>query len=134
MKALRVFAVSIIALAIMAACSDVPESVDEAISSLPEEEDVTAAAENIQTQVDTLTEEIENSAAADDLRDGWTEVQSEIESAVASITNGDQIDTEAIEAEFDEFQADVQAARDDVSDELVAAWNSLREQFEQLTS
>jgi hypothetical protein len=134
MKALRVFAVSIIALASVVACSDVPDSVDEAISSLPEEGDVTAAVENIQTQIDTVGEEIENSEAAEDLRDGWADVQSEIESAVESIAAGEQIDTEAIQTELDEFQADVEAARDDVSDELVAAWESLRDQFEQLTN
>lgn len=133
MKALRVFAISIIALAGVVACSDVPDSVDEVVSSLPEEEDVTAAVESIQTEIDTITEEIESSDAAEDLRNGWADVQSEIESAVASIAAGEQIDTEAIEAELDLFQADVEAVGDDVSDELIAAWDSLRDQFEQLT-
>lgn len=133
-KPLRLLLIALIGALAIAACSDTPDSVDDAVTSLPGEEDMAEAAADIQAEIEAVSTEIENSEAADDLRAAWSDIQVEINSAVDSVTSNETVDTEAIQAELDEFQAEVEAAGDEVSDELVAAWNELRSTFEELIS
>lgn len=134
MRTIRVLTMALVATFAVAACSDTPDSVEDAVSSLPDTEDVTAVAEDVQTELNELGTAIENSEAAEDLQAGWTNVRTEITSAISSFTSGESIDTAAIEAQFDEFQTELEAMGDDVGDEVMAAWSELRAAFQQLTS
>lgn len=134
MRTIRVLTMALVATFAVAACSDTPDSVEDAVSSLPDTEDVTAVAEDVQTELNELGTAIENSEAAEDLQAGWTNVRTEITSAISSFTSGESIDTAAIEAQFDEFQTELEAMGDDVGDEVMSAWSELRAAFQQLTS
>lgn len=134
MRTIRVLIVALIGALALAACSDPPDTVDEAVSSLPSEEEVTDALANLQSEIDAVATEIENSDAADELREAWSNVEAELTEAANSIASNETIDTEAVRAELEEFQTEVEAAGDDVSDELAAAWDELRSTFEQLMS
>lgn len=134
MRTVRLLIVALIGSIAVAACSDTPESIDDAVSSLPGEEDVAELGADIQAEIDAVSTAIENSEAADELRDGWSDMQAELNEAMNAIASNEAVDTDAIRAELDEFQAQVEAASDDVSDELVSAWNELRAKFEQLIS
>lgn len=134
MRTVRILIVALIGSIAVAACSDTPESIDDAVSSLPGEDDVAELGADIQAEIDAVSTAIENSEAADELRDGWSDMQAELDEAMNAIASNEAVDTDAIRAELDEFQAQVEAASDDVSDELVSAWNELRAKFEQLIS
>lgn len=132
MRTVRLFLVALIGAFAMAACADTPDTVEDAVSSLPGEEDVAEVGADIQAEIEAVATEIENSEAADDLTAAWSDMQAEINAAVDSITSNEAVDTEAIQAELDEFQAEVEAAGDAVSDDLVVAWNELRSTVEDL--
>ena len=138
MRTVRVLLVALVAALALAACSDTPDSVEDAVSSLPSGEDVvedvTEVAEDVQTQLNELGTAIENSEAAEDLQAAWSDVRTEITSAISSFTSGENIDTEAIQAQFDEFQTELEAMGDDVGDDVMSAWSELRAAFEQLTT
>lgn len=134
MRTVRILIVALIGSIAVAACSDTPDSIDDAVSSLPGEEDVAELGADIQAEIDAVSTAIENSEAADELRDAWSDMQAELEEAMNAIASNEAVDTDAIRAELDEFQAQVEAASDDVSDELVSAWNELRAKVEQLIS
>jgi len=129
---------ALVAALALAACSDAPENVQDAVSSLPSSEEVTEnvteVAQDVQTQLNELGTAIENSEAAEDLQTAWSDVRTEVTSAISSFSSGESIDTAAIETQFDEFQTELEAMGDDVGDEVMSAWNELRAAFEQLTS
>lgn len=134
MRKIRIFVLALVAALAVGACSDTPDSIEDAVSSLPDAEDVTDVAEDVQTELNELGEAIESSEAADDLQTAWGEVRTEITSAISSFTSGETIDTEAVQAQLDEFQSELEAMGDDVGDDLMSAWNELRSSFEQMTS
>lgn len=138
MRTVRVLIMALMAALSVAACSDAPENVEDAVSSLPSSEEVTEnvteVAEDVQTQLNELGTAIENSEAAEDLQTAWSDVRTEVTSAISSFSAGESIDTAAIETQFDAFQTELEAMGDDVGDEVMAAWNELRSAFEQLTS
>jgi hypothetical protein len=45
-----------------------------------------------------------------------------------------EIDTTALQSELDEFESELTAAGDEVGDDLMSAWSSLRAKFEDLIS
>ncbi|HXV71681.1 MAG TPA: hypothetical protein VEB69_09795 [Acidimicrobiia bacterium] len=138
MRTVRVLIMALMAALAVAACSDAPENVEDAVSSLPSSEEVTEnvteVAQDVQTQLNELGTAIENSEAAEDLQTAWSDVRTEVTSAISSFSAGESIDTAAIETQFDEFQTELEAMGDDVGDEVMTAWNELRSAFEQLTS
>lgn len=138
MRTVRVLIMALMATLAVAACSDAPENVEDAVSSLPSSEEVTEnvteVAQDVQTQLNELGTAIENSEAAEDLQTAWSDVRTEVTSAISSFSAGESIDTAAIETQFDEFQTELEAMGDDVGDEVMTAWNELRSAFEQLTS
>lgn len=138
MRTVRVLIMALMATLAVAACSDAPENVEDAVSSLPSSEEVTEnvteVAQDVQTQLNELGTAIENSEAAEDLQTAWSDVRTEVTSAISSFSAGESIDTAAIETQFDAFQTELEAMGDDVGDEVMAAWNELRSAFEQLTS
>jgi len=134
MRKTRLIVLALAAALAVGACSDTPDSVEDAVSSLPDSEDVTAVAAEVQTELNELTTAIENSEVAGDLQVAWSEVRTEITSAISSATAGDSLDTESIEAELDEFQSELEAMGDEVGDEVMSAWTELRAAFDQLTS
>lgn len=132
MRRVRILIVTLVGALAIAACSDTPDTLDEAVSSLPGEDDVAELTTEIEAEVQELSTEIENSEAADQLRDAWTEVRAEVTEAVGALTTGSAVDTEAVRAELDEFQAEIEAAGEEVGPDLTAAWNELRSKVEQL--
>ncbi|HEX6222443.1 MAG TPA: hypothetical protein VF115_15235 [Acidimicrobiia bacterium] len=134
MRIARLILVAVVAALALAACSDTPDSVEDAVSSLPESEDVADMAADVQTELNELATEIENSDVADDLQTAWSEVRTEITSAISSVTSGETLDTESIQTELDEFQTELEAMGDDVGDNVMSAWTELRSSFEQLMS
>lgn len=132
MRRVRILILALVGALAIAACSDTPDTVDDAVSSLPSEDDVVELTTEIQTEVEELTTEIENSEAGDQLLDAWTEVRAEVTEAVSAMTTGSEVDTDAVRAELDEFQAEVEAAGEEVGPELTTAWNELRSKVEAL--
>lgn len=134
MRTLRILAMSMIGLLAIAACSDTPDSVQDAVTSLPDSSEVAAVAAEVQTEMADLTATIQSSEAADAVETAWTEVQTEITAAIGTVTAGGSVDTEAINQELNAFQAELEAAGDEVRDDVMSAWTSLRSKFEQLLS
>ena len=112
------------------ACSDTSGTVDA--SSLPGSGEVSDAVTELQTDMSELANQIESSDAAAELQSAWGDLQAEISSGIAAMTSDEVVDTEALQAEFDEFETQLDALGDDVGDEVVDAWNELRSQLEQL--
>lgn len=134
MRKIRLLLLALVAALAVGACSDTPDSVEDAVSSLPDSEDVTEVATEVQTELNELATEIENSEVADDLQAAWTDLRTEITSAISSATAGETLDTEAIRTQLDEFQSELEAMGDDVGDGVMSAWSELRAAFEQLMS
>lgn len=132
MRPVRIVVAVLIGLLAIVACSDAPDSVEDAVSSLPEEGEVSDAVTDIQSEIDAVATEIQNSEAADELQAAWADMQAQISSTIDSIQSNEAIDTEAIRTELDEFQSELEAAGDEVGDELTAAWNQLRSTIEQM--
>ena len=134
MRKIRLLLLALVAALAVGACSDTPDSVEDAVSSLPDSEDVTEVATEVQMELNELATEIENSDVADDLQAAWTDMRTEITSAISSATAGEALDTEAIQTQLDEFQSELEAMGDDVGDSVMSAWSELRAAFEQLMS
>jgi hypothetical protein len=115
---------------IVGACSDTPGTVDA--SSLPGSGEVSDAVTELQTEMSELANQIQSSDAADELQSAWGDLQAEISSGIAALTSDGVVDTDALQAEFDEFETQLDGLGDDVGDEVVDAWNELRSQLEQL--
>jgi hypothetical protein len=81
-----------------------------------------------------LATEIQNSQAAADLETAWVALQAEMTAALSSVQADGEIDTTALQSELDEFESELTAAGDEVGDDLMSAWSSLRAKFEDLIS
>jgi ABC-type glycerol-3-phosphate transport system substrate-binding protein len=132
MRNLKTLLVLLAGLFALAACSGTTDTTDGSISSLPPEEDVSAAAADVQAELTALAAEIESSEAADDIRPAWSSVQMEITSALATFTADGDVDTEALQTAFDEFETQLDAHGDEVGDDLRESWLEVRQQVEQL--
>lgn len=132
MRTIRLLIVALVGVLAIAACSGTPDTIDDAVDSLPDEADVAEAGDSLQDEIDAVSTAIQNSDAADDLSSAWSDMQAEVTEAVSAVTSNGELDTEAIRAEMDEFQSAIAAAGDDVGDELTQAWNELRTQVEAL--
>lgn len=111
--------------------SELEDATDATVSDEVEQDAIDLAAD-VEEQMDTLTEEIQSSDAAEDLRDGWTDIQSAVTAAIASMQADGTIATEGIEDALTEFQSDLDAAGDEITPELQAAWESLRTSIQEL--
>lgn len=132
MRTVRILIVALAGAVAVAACSDTPEGLDDAVTSLPGQDDVTALVAEVQADIEEVNTELANSEAADELRTAWSELNAELTTAIQSITSNQAVDTEAVRNQLDEFQSEVEAAGDEVSDELRSAWIELRSKFERL--
>jgi predicted nuclease with TOPRIM domain len=132
MKRVRILILALAGAVTVAACSDTPEVLDDAMTSLPGEEDVAELVTEIQSDIEDVTTEIENSEAADELRSTWSELRSELAGALDSMTSNQAVDTETLQDRLDEFQSDLEAAGEEVGDDLRSAWLTLRSNLEQL--
>lgn len=130
MRPLRILIVALVGAVAVAACSDTPEGLVP--TSLPGEEDVAELVFEVQTDIEEVNTELASSEAADELRAAWSELSSELNGAIQSITSNQAVDTEAVRNQLDEFQSELDAAGDEVSDELRSAWIELRSKFERL--
>lgn len=141
MRTLRILALAVITALTLAACSDSPDSVDDAVDSvqgaadsLADNDDLVEVAEEVRSEMNEFADEVQNSEAAADIQAAWSSVQIEMSEALSSVAAGDEIDRDAIETELETFQSELEAMGDDIGDELMSAWNELRSEFEQLLS
>jgi predicted nuclease with TOPRIM domain len=132
MKRVRILILALAGAVAVAACSDTPEVLDDAMTSLPGEDDVAELVTEIQSDIEDVTTEIENSEAADELRSTWSEVRSELAGALDSMTSNQAVDTETLRDRLDQFQNDLEATGEEVGDDLRSAWLELRSKLEQL--
>jgi predicted small secreted protein len=132
MRNIKTLLAVLVALSTLAACSGTSGTGEDAISTLPTGEQVDDAAVEVQAELSALAAEIEGSDAAAEIQAAWTEVQAEVGSAIATLSADGEVDTAALEAEFDEFQSHLDALGDEVGDDLMAAWLEVRQQIEQL--
>ena len=130
MRNIKTLLVVLVGLFALAACSGTTGTTDG--SSLPAGEDVSDAAAEVQSELSTLASEIESSEAADDIRAAWANVQTEVGTAIATLTAEGEVDTEALQAEFNEFESQLDALGDEVGDDLRESWLEVRRQIEQL--
>jgi gas vesicle protein len=113
-------------------CSDTPDTIEEAATSLPDVDDVQALAGDIQNEMSDIATEIEGSEAAEELQAAWSDIQTEITAAVAAVSEDGSIDTDAVRDELENFQSEMDDLGDQVSAELRSSWAELREKLEQL--
>jgi hypothetical protein len=132
MRNIKTLLAVLVALSTLAACSGTSGTAEDAISTLPTGEQVDDAAVEVQAELSALAAEIEASDAAAEIQAAWTEVQAEVGSAIATLSADGEVDTAALESEFDEFQSQLDTLGDEVGDDLMAAWLEVRQQIEQL--
>lgn len=121
-------------------CSDTPDTIEDIPTTLPEDipttlpaaEDVQEVVAEIQTEMTDISTEIQNSEASEDLQSAWAEIEAEIRSAVDSVAENGSFDTSGLQEQLDEFQDTLTSMGDDVSDELMSSWQTLRNAFDQL--
>lgn len=126
-----VTAIAMAGLLVIGACTT--DTADPEVSDDVEQNAVDLAAE-VETQMTNLAIEIQDSEAAADLQAAWGDVQAEITAAIASMGTDGTIQTENLGEELDEFQAELEAAGDAVTPELLQAWEALRSSVEQMMS
>jgi len=134
MKVIRILAMIVVGLLAIAACADTTGDIEDAVTSLPEASDVADLANDVQAEMTELATEIQNSQAAADLETAWVALQAEMTAALSSVQADGEIDTTALQSELDEFESELTAAGDEVGDDLMSAWSSLRAKFEDLIS
>jgi uncharacterized protein YlxW (UPF0749 family) len=134
MKVIRILAMIVVGLLAIAACADTTGDIEDAVTSLPEASDVADLASEVQAEMTELATEIQNSQAAADLETAWVALQAEMTAALSSVQADGEIDTTALQSELDEFESELTAAGDEVGDDLMSAWSSLRAKFEDLIS
>lgn len=134
MRTPRLLPMAVAALLVLAACTDVTGDLGDIPTTLPDASEVGDAADQVRNELEQLATEIENSEAADELQTQWTELQAEIAAAIASASSDGSFDTTRFEEAMDDFQSQLEAAGDDLSDEALAAWAAFRVQLEQLLS
>jgi len=134
MKVIRILAMTVVGLIAVAACADTTGDIEDAVTSLPEASDVADLASEVQAEMTELATEIQDSQAAADLETAWVALQAEMTAALSSVQADGEIDTTALQSELDEFESELTAAGDEVGDDLMSAWSSLRAKFEDLIS
>lgn len=134
MKVIRILAMIVVGPLAIAACADTTGDIEDAVTSLPEASDVADLASEVQAEMTELATEIQNSQAAADLETAWVALQAEMTAALSSVQADGEIDTTALQSELDEFESELTAAGDEVGDDLMSAWSSLRAKFEDLIS
>jgi formiminotetrahydrofolate cyclodeaminase len=134
MKVIRILAMIVVGPLAIAACADTTGDIEDAVTSLPEASDVADLAGEVQAEMTELATEIQNSQAAADLETAWVALQAEMTAALSSVQADGEIDTTALQSELDEFESELTAAGDEVGDDLMSAWSSLRAKFEDLIS
>lgn len=140
MKMRTVAAIGLAGLLTITACSG-EGGVEDVVSGITEdsvadqvEQDAMELAAEVEQEMTVLGEEIRNSGAAAELQAAWDEVQAEASAAIASMQTDGTIQAEGLRTELEEFQAELEAAGDEVGPELQDAWESLRAKIEQLMS
>jgi hypothetical protein len=134
MRNIKTLLVVLVGLLALVACSGTSGTGADAVSTLPAAEDVDEAAAEIQAELNTLAAEIEESEAADEIQAVWTDVQTQVGSAIATLSADGEVDTAALESEFDDFETQLEAIGDEVGDDVMEAWQDVRQQIEQLFS
>jgi formiminotetrahydrofolate cyclodeaminase len=134
MKVIRILAMIVVGPLAIAACADTTGDIEDPVTSLPEASDVADLAGEVQAEMTELATEIQNSQAAADLETAWVALQAEMTAALSSVQADGEIDTTALQSELDEFESELTAAGDEVGDDLMSAWSSLRAKFEDLIS
>lgn len=109
-------------------------STTDAGATSSSEGDLSGAIEEIEAEINALQAQIQNSAAAEDLQSAWTDLTAELTVAMSEMVQDGVVDSTAVEAALDDFQADLEALGDEVEPELVAAWEALRTKIESLMS
>ena len=132
MKRVRILILALAGAIAIAACSDTPEGLDDVVTSLPGQDDVVELAAEVQADIEEVSTELANSEAAEELGTAWSELNAELNTTIQSIISNQAVDTDAVRNQLDEFQSEVDAAGDEVSDELRSAWIELRSKFERL--
>lgn len=136
----RLFALLVAGMLVLAACSG--DGLDDATSDLEDATDVTVAddveqgamelAADVEEQMDTLSEEIQSSDAAGGLQDAWADIQTAVTAAIASMQADGTVATDGIEEAVDDFQAELEAAGEEIAPELRSAWESFRTSLQDL--
>jgi hypothetical protein len=134
MRSRLMIAVALVGAMGLVSCSDTPDAVEDIPTTLPDAADVQDLVADVQTEMDDIATEIENSEANEELQSAWTEIETEIRSAIESVADDGTIDTSGIQDQLDEFQETLNSLGDDVSDELMSSWTTLRNALDQLMS
>ena len=132
MRIIKTLLIVVVGLLALVACSGTSGTGEDVVSTLPSSEDVDDAAAEIQGEWDALAAEIQASGAADEIQSAWTEVQAQVASAIATLSADGEVDTAALESEFDDFETQLEALGDEVGDDVMEAWQDVRQQIEQL--
>lgn len=132
MTPIRKLLLALIGAVVLAACNSAADIVDDPVTTLPTQDDVVEVVSEVQADIERLGEEVANSEAADELQEAWTELNSELTSMMESIRTNQAFDTDAVENRLAEFGQEVEAAGEEVGDELQSAWFDLRSKVEQL--
>lgn len=106
---------------------------DAALTTLQEEmeeagDDAAAAIANAQEELADIGQRIQESEAAGDLQTAWEELQAEL---TEFFTEG-TVDREQLEQIMDDFEAQLDAAGDQIGPEIREAWGTLRAEIERL--
>jgi hypothetical protein len=132
MTPIRTLLLALIGAVVLAACSGAADIVDDPVTTLPTQDDVVEVVSEVQADIERLGEEVANSEAADELQEAWTDLNSELTNMMESIRTNQAFDTDAVENRLAEFGQEVEAAGEEVGDELQSAWSDLRSKVEQL--
>ncbi|HEU4319757.1 MAG TPA: hypothetical protein VFS66_06710 [Acidimicrobiia bacterium] len=138
----RIVTLLLIGVFALAACSgdgldevanDIEDATDASVSD-EVEQDALALAADVEEQMDTLTAEIQASGAAEELQSAWGEMQTAVTASIASMQADGTMSVEGIEDALNDFQAEIDAAGDDIAPELRTAWESLKSSIQDLIS
>jgi gas vesicle protein len=121
-------------------CSDTPDTIEDIPTTLPEDipttlpaaDDVQDLVAEVQTEMTDIATEIQSSEASEELQSAWAEIEGEIRSAVDSVAESGSFDTTGLQDQLDEFQDTLTSMGDDVSDELMSSWQTLRNAIDQM--
>jgi len=121
-------------------CSDTPDTIEDIPTTLPEDipttlpaaDDVQDLVAEVQTEMTDIATEIQSSEGSEELQSAWAEIEGEIRSAVDSVAESGSFDTTGLQDQLDEFQDTLTSMGDDVSDELMSSWQTLRNAIDQM--
>lgn len=132
MRRIRVLILALIGALAVAACNGTADIVEDPVTTLPSQDDMVEVVTEVQADIEELGDEIANSEAAEELQAAWANLESELRGMMESVRTNQTFDTDAVENQLAEFGQQVEAAGDEVGDELQAAWFELRSKIEQL--